>query len=145
MTPSQHPPEERRPIGALLAPDILALLEEAPSQIAAETEEMHPADLADVAEAMPFDQVPVFLAALPKDRAADVLEYLRGRHTVVRKELFAQRREMLLWTSWSILLATVNVHVPAHLNEQARAAVEAYRDAMAGAPLRANLFEQAGS
>ncbi len=43
------------------------------------------------------------------------------------------------------LLATVNVHVPAHLNEQARSAVEAYRDAMAGAPLRANLFEQAGS
>jgi magnesium transporter len=76
MTPSQRTPEERRPIGALLAPDILALLEEAPSQIAPETEEMHPADLADVAEAMPFDQVPVFLAALPKERAADVLEYL---------------------------------------------------------------------
>jgi len=76
MTPSQRTPEERRPIGALLAPDILALLEESPSQIAAETEEMHPADLADVAEAMPFDQVPVFLAALPKERAADVLEYL---------------------------------------------------------------------
>ena len=76
MTPSQHTPDERRPIGALLAPDILALLEESPSQIAAETEEMHPADLADVAEALPFDQVPVFLAALPKERAADVLEYL---------------------------------------------------------------------
>jgi magnesium transporter len=76
MTPSQHTPDERRPIGALLAPDILALLEESPSQIAAETEEMHPADLADVAEALPFEQVPVFLAALPKERAADVLEYL---------------------------------------------------------------------
>jgi len=44
--------------------------------IAAETEELHPADLADVAELMPFEQVPVFLAALPKDRAAQVLEYL---------------------------------------------------------------------
>ena len=76
MTPSQHTPDERRPIGALLAPDILALLEEAPAQIAAETEEMHPADLADVAEALPFEQVPVFLAVLPKERAADVLEYL---------------------------------------------------------------------
>lgn len=43
------------------------------------------------------------------------------------------------------LLATVNVHVPANLHERARAAVEAYRDAMAGTPLRANLFEQAGS
>ena len=75
MTPSQHSPEER-PLGALLAPDILSLLEESPSLIAAETEELHPADLADVAEAMPFDQVPVFLAALPRDRAAQVLEYL---------------------------------------------------------------------
>jgi magnesium transporter len=75
MTPSQHNPEER-PLGALLAPDILSLLEESPSLIAAETEELHPADLADVAEALPFEQVPVFLAALPKDRAAQVLEYL---------------------------------------------------------------------
>jgi len=75
MTPAQHNPEER-PLGALLAPDIIALLEESPALIAAETEEMHPADLADVAEAMPEAQVPVFLAALPKERAAQVLEYL---------------------------------------------------------------------
>jgi len=75
MTPSRRNPEER-PVGALLAPDIIALLEESPSQIAAETEELHPADLADVAEAMPFEQIPVFLAALPQDRAAAVLEYL---------------------------------------------------------------------
>jgi magnesium transporter len=75
MTPARLNPEER-PVGALLAPDIIALLEESPSQIAAETEELHPADLADVAEAMPFELVPVFLAALPKDRAAEVLEYL---------------------------------------------------------------------
>ena len=39
----------------------------------------------------------------------ELAEYLRGRHTVVRKELFAHRREMVLWTSWSILLAVVNV------------------------------------
>ena len=75
MTPSQHNPEER-PLGALLAPDILALLEESPSLVAAETEEMHPADLADVAEAMPVEMVPVFLRALPQDRAAALLEYL---------------------------------------------------------------------
>ena len=73
MTPSQRNPEER-PIGALLAPDILAMLEESPSLIPAETEELHPADLADVAEAMPFEQIPLFLAALPQDRAAAVLE-----------------------------------------------------------------------
>ena len=75
MTPSKHNPEER-PIGALLAPDIIALLEESPSLIAAETEELHPADLADVAEAMPFDRIPLLFAALPQDRAAAVLEYL---------------------------------------------------------------------
>ncbi len=75
MTPPKKNPEER-PIGSLLAPDILALLEESPELVAAETEEVHPADLADVAEAMPFDQIPVFLAALPRDRAASVLEYL---------------------------------------------------------------------
>ncbi len=74
MTPPHNP--EERPVGALLAPDILAMLEESPGLLAAETEEMHPADLADVAEAMPFEQIPLFLAALPTDRAAAVLEYI---------------------------------------------------------------------
>ena len=75
MAPPKKNPEER-PVGSLLAPDILALLDESPALIAADTEELHPADLADVAEAMPFDRIPVFLAALPQDRAAAVLEYL---------------------------------------------------------------------
>jgi magnesium transporter len=75
MTPSKKNPEER-PVGSLLAPDILALLDESPELIASDTEELHPADLADVAEALPFDRIPVFLAALPQDRAAAVLEYL---------------------------------------------------------------------
>jgi molecular chaperone DnaJ len=39
------------------------------------------------------------------------------------------------------LLATVEVHVPAQLDATARQAVEAYREATAGKPLRANLFE----
>jgi molecular chaperone DnaJ len=39
------------------------------------------------------------------------------------------------------LLATVEVQVPAVLDQAARAAVEAYREATAGKPLRANLFE----
>jgi len=39
----------------------------------------------------------------------EMLEYLSGRHTVLRKELFAQRREMFLWTSWGLLLGIVNV------------------------------------
>ena len=41
------------------------------------------------------------------------------------------------------LLATVEVQVPAHLDDAARQAVEAYRDATAHKPLRSNLFEQA--
>ncbi|HEY5910628.1 MAG TPA: ABC transporter ATP-binding protein [Verrucomicrobiae bacterium] len=39
----------------------------------------------------------------------ETLDYARGRHTVLRKELFANRREMVLWTSWSLLLGIVNV------------------------------------
>ncbi|MFB9311571.1 molecular chaperone DnaJ [Nocardioides plantarum] len=41
------------------------------------------------------------------------------------------------------LLATVQVHVPAVLDQAAREAVEAYREATAGKPLRAGLFEDA--
>src|SRR5512138_2686720 len=74
MTPTQR--KEERPIAALIAPDILALLEESPSDVAAETEEMHAADLADVAEALPIEQVKTLLRVLPAHRAADVLEYL---------------------------------------------------------------------
>jgi ATP-binding cassette, subfamily B, bacterial len=39
----------------------------------------------------------------------ELLDYLRGRHTMLRKELFAQRREMVIWTSWGLLLGMVNV------------------------------------
>ena len=74
MTPPQ--PNEKRPLAALLVPDLLELLEEAPGSIRAQTEEMHPADLADVAEAMPEASVRGFLDALGKERAAEVLEYL---------------------------------------------------------------------
>ncbi|HET7373334.1 MAG TPA: magnesium transporter [Gemmatimonadaceae bacterium] len=75
MTPPQHNPEDR-PVAALLAPDIVALLDESPADIAAETEEVHPADLADVAELLERDQLHAFLNALGPARAADVLEYL---------------------------------------------------------------------
>ncbi len=75
MTPPQRSPEER-PVAALLAPDIMAMLAESPSDIAAETEEIHPADLADVADALDRDQLQAFLAALGGARAADVLEYM---------------------------------------------------------------------
>jgi len=39
----------------------------------------------------------------------ELREYMLGRHTVLRKELFAQRRELLLWTTWGFLLAAVNL------------------------------------
>jgi ATP-binding cassette, subfamily B, bacterial len=39
----------------------------------------------------------------------ELVDYMQGRHTVLRKELFAHRRELILWTSWGILLASVNV------------------------------------
>ncbi|HEX7123382.1 MAG TPA: magnesium transporter [Gemmatimonadaceae bacterium] len=72
--PTQHNPE--RPIAALLAPDILALLDESPQDVALETEEVHPADLADVAEALPAERVVEFLLALPASRTGQVLGYL---------------------------------------------------------------------
>jgi len=39
----------------------------------------------------------------------ELLDYMRGRHTILRKEMFAQRREMVIWTSWGLLLGMVNV------------------------------------
>jgi ATP-binding cassette subfamily B protein/subfamily B ATP-binding cassette protein MsbA len=39
----------------------------------------------------------------------ELFHYVLGRHTVLRKELFAHRRELVLWTSWGLLLAGVNV------------------------------------
>ena len=74
MTPAQH--KSDRPIAALIAPDILALLEESPGDLAAETEEMHAADLADVVELLPRERVGDFLRALSPNRAAQVIEYL---------------------------------------------------------------------
>lgn len=73
MTP---PHQEDRPVAALLVPDILAMLEESPGDVAAETEELHPANLADIVEALPRERVVALLSVLPPARAADVLEYL---------------------------------------------------------------------
>ena len=74
MTPKKK--SEGQSLAALLAPDILELLETSPGAVAAETEELHPADLADVAEAMPRESLAAFFAALPSERAGAVLEYL---------------------------------------------------------------------
>jgi ATP-binding cassette subfamily B protein/subfamily B ATP-binding cassette protein MsbA len=58
--------------------------------------------------------------------ARELMDYMRGRHAVVRKELFAHRREMVLWTSWSVLLGAVNVVIVwygGYLNVVGRASV----------------------
>jgi len=39
----------------------------------------------------------------------ELIEYMLGRHTVLRKELFAHRRELVLWTAWGLLTTGVNV------------------------------------
>ena len=39
----------------------------------------------------------------------ELVGYMLGRHTVLRKELFAHRRELIVWTSWGLLTAAVNV------------------------------------
>lgn len=56
----------------------------------------------------------------------ELLDYMRGRHTVLRKELFAHRREMVIWTSWGLLLGAVNVVIVwygGYLNLSGRASV----------------------
>ncbi len=41
----------------------------------------------------------------------ELQDYMRGRHTVLRKELFAHRRELVLWASWGLLMSAVNVAI----------------------------------
>ena len=56
----------------------------------------------------------------------ELLEYLLGRHTVLRKELFAHRRELVIWTSWGLLTAAVNVVIVwygGYLNVMGRATI----------------------
>jgi ATP-binding cassette subfamily B protein/subfamily B ATP-binding cassette protein MsbA len=56
----------------------------------------------------------------------ELLDYMLGRHTVLRKEMFAHRREMILWTSWGLLLGAVNVIIVwygGYLNIMGRATI----------------------
>jgi ATP-binding cassette subfamily B protein/subfamily B ATP-binding cassette protein MsbA len=56
----------------------------------------------------------------------EMLEYARGRHLIVRKELFAHRRELWLWTSWGFALSAVNVVIVwygGHLSMTGRASI----------------------
>jgi len=101
MKAPAHPPQiqedDERTVGALLAPDILDMLEESPDAIGAETEELHAKDLADVAHSLPREMVAPFLSALPVERAADVLEYLNEdlRTEVLEKMSARQAAELV--------------------------------------------------
>jgi len=56
----------------------------------------------------------------------ELRHYMLGRHTILRKELFAQRRELLLWTTWGLLLASVNLIIlwyGGYLNVMGRASI----------------------
>ena len=37
----------------------------------------------------------------------ELRDYMGGRHTVLRKEMFAHRRELVLWTSWGLLVSGI--------------------------------------
>jgi magnesium transporter len=88
---------EHRALANLLAPDIRELLKSAPHSIAAETEEIHAADLADIVEALPRENVIALLSALPAERAADVLEYLSDDlRTEVLEEMSTPQAALLV-------------------------------------------------
>jgi ATP-binding cassette subfamily B protein/subfamily B ATP-binding cassette protein MsbA len=56
----------------------------------------------------------------------ELSDYMLGRHTVLRKELFAHRRELVVWTSWGLLTAAVNVVIVwygGYLNVAGRATI----------------------
>jgi ATP-binding cassette subfamily B protein/subfamily B ATP-binding cassette protein MsbA len=56
----------------------------------------------------------------------ELLDYMRARHAVLRKELFAHRRELLLWASWGLLIGSVNVVIVwygGYLNIAGRASI----------------------
>lgn len=61
-----------------------------------------------------------------RQEVGELLGFLRGRHTVLRKELFAHRRELWLWGSWGLLVSAVNVVIVwygGYLNLQGRASI----------------------
>src|SRR2546427_2400873 len=66
----------------------LELLEESPAAIAAETEELHPADLADVAEMLPREKVPA-------DRKST---RLNSSHSQISYAVFCLKKKKKKWT-----------------------------------------------
>jgi magnesium transporter len=69
-------PEFEAQASGLLFPEIREILHTAPSELPEVTEELHPADLADLVTRLEEDEVGIFFSNLPVDRAADVAEYV---------------------------------------------------------------------
>jgi ATP-binding cassette, subfamily B, bacterial len=56
----------------------------------------------------------------------ELRDYMTGRHAVLRKEMFAHRRELVLWTSWGLLVSGVSVVIiwyGGRLNLEGRASI----------------------
>lgn len=56
----------------------------------------------------------------------ELRDYMAGRHTILRKELFAHRRELVLWTSWGLLVSGVGAIIMWYggfLNIEGRASI----------------------
>jgi magnesium transporter len=95
MTSSKRTGEHE--LAALIAPDIVTLLKRAPHEVAAETEGLHPADLADVAETLSNPELVRLLQVLPRERAADVLEYLdEERRTGALEQMEASAAALII-------------------------------------------------
>ena len=69
-------PEFEAQASGLLFPEIQEILRTNPAELNDATAELHPADLADMVTRLEEDEVPLFFASLPVDRAADVAEYV---------------------------------------------------------------------
>ena len=56
----------------------------------------------------------------------ELFDYMVGRHAVLRKEMFAHRRELILWASWGLLVSSVSVVIVwygGYLNVVGRASI----------------------
>jgi magnesium transporter len=71
-----HRPDFESQAAGLLLPEIREILRSDPSELPEATDELHPADLADLVTRLDEDEVPVFFGSLTVDRAADVAEYV---------------------------------------------------------------------
>jgi magnesium transporter len=63
-------------LSQLVAPDLLALLENDPAEVRAALEEVHAEDLAEIISDLPTDKAVAILRALPDERTGEVMERL---------------------------------------------------------------------